>query len=229
MTINFNSKISIIVPVYNEAANISKLMTNLNQFKNKCEIIFVDGGSTDKTKSLLAKNYKIVESQEKGRAKQMNFGAGSATGEILFFLHSDSFLESNALEQIHEVIRSGYKVGCFKIKFDSHSLLMKICSFNSNLRVIFRNIAFGDQGIFIKRDFFNELGQFANLPLMEDYQLSIDIKNSGEKIALANSIITTSERRFHKNGRLRTMIKMQGLQHMYRRGVDIEKISRLYK
>lgn len=106
---------------------------------------------------------------------------------------------------------------------------MKICGFNSNLRVRLRNIAFGDQGIFIEREFFNKLGGFANIPIMEDYQISIDIKKSGEKIALASTKIETSDRRFLKEGRLKTMVKMQELQYMYRKGEDIEKIARMYK
>ena len=119
----------------------------------------------------------------------MNYGASLSKGDILLFLHADSFLPSDALEQIHKIIYKGYKVGCFKIKFDSRSILMKICGFMSNLRVRLRNIAFGDQGIFIDRNYFYELGGFAEIPLMEDYQLSMDIKADGEKIALAETKI----------------------------------------
>lgn len=99
----------------------------------------------------------------------------------------------------------------------------------SNLRVRLRNIAFGDQGIFISRDYFYKLGGFVEIPLMEDYQLSMDIKADGEKIGLANAKIETSERRFVENGRLKTMARMQRLQYMYRRGKDIEVIASLYK
>ena len=99
----------------------------------------------------------------------------------------------------------------------------------SNLRVILRNIAFGDQGLFIKRSYFYELGGFAQLPLMEDYQLSMDIKADGTRIILAETAIETSDRRFVKHGRLKTMAKMQRLQHMYRKGVDIEVIASLYR
>ncbi len=103
-------------------------------------------------------------------------------GDILLFLHADSILPKNALNEIHRIICQGYKVGCFKIRFNSRSVLMKICGFMSNLRVRLRNIAFGDQGIFIDRSYFYELGGFAEIPpLMEDYQLSMDVKASREK------------------------------------------------
>lgn len=229
MNIELDKKISIIVPVYNEASTIDELIDSLKQFKDYCEIIFVDGGSTDGTNRIIEEKHRLVYSPKKGRSFQMNYGASLSEGDILLFLHADSFLPSDALNQIHKIIFQGYKVGCFKIKFDSRNILMKICGFMSNLRVRLRNIAFGDQGIFISRSYFYELGGFAEIPLMEDYQLSMDIKADGEKIALAETKIKTSERRFVKNGRLRTMARMQRLQSMYRKGEDIEIIANLYK
>lgn len=224
-----NKKISIIVPVYNEAPAINKLIDNLEQFKDYCEIIFVDGGSDDGTDRIIEKKYKLFYSPKKGRSYQMNYGASLSKGNILLFLHADSLLPDDAPGQILKIIRRGYKVGCFKIKFDSKNILMKICGFMSNMRVRLRNIAFGDQGIFINRSYFYELGGFAEIPLMEDYQLSMDIKADREKIALAKAKIETSERRFVKNGRLKTMIEMQRLQYMYRKGKDIDVITNLYK
>ncbi len=229
MSINLDKKISIIIPVYNESSTISSLMDNLDLFKDSCEIIFVDGRSSDRSPKIIQERYRVISSPKKGRANQMNYGASLSKGEILLFLHADSLLPKDALIQIHDIISEGYKVGCFKLKFKSSHPLMKICGFMSNLRVLLRNIAFGDQGIFINRSYFYEIGGFKELPLMEDYQLSMTIKAKGEKIALAKSKIETSERRFTKNGRLRTMAKMQRLQHMYRKGADIEVIANLYR
>lgn len=229
MNIKLDKKISIIVPVYNEASTINKLMDNLEEFTNSCEIIFVDGGSSDGTDKIIEGKYRLVYCPKKGRSYQMNYGASLSKGDILLFLHADSLLPNDAILQIQKIIQQGHKVGCFEIKFNSKSFLMKICGFMSNLRVRLRNIAFGDQGMFITRSYFQELGGFVELPLMEDYQLSMDIKNHGEKIALVKSKIETSERRFVENGRLRTMARMQRLQYMYRRGEDIELIANLYK
>ncbi len=222
-------KISIIIPVYNEASTMVQIMNDLEKFKEDCEIIFVDGGSSDGSLQIIQERYMLISSPKKGRANQMNYGAILSKGEILLFLHADSILPSDALIQIHNIISGGNKVGCFKIKFNSTHPLMKICGLMSNLRVLLRNIAFGDQGIFITRSYFDELGGFRDIPLMEDYQLSIDIKADGEKIALAKSKIETSERRFIQNGRLKTMAKMQKLQHMYRKGIDVEVIANLYR
>lgn len=229
MNINMQKKISVIIPVYNEAIRINDLIYNLEQFKDHCEIIFVDGGSDDGTNKRVEEKHRLTYSPKKGRSYQMNYGASLAEGEILLFLHADSFLPTNALDEIHRIILQGYKVGCFKIKFTSNSIIMKICGLMSNLRVRLRNIAFGDQGIFIDRNYFNELGGFKEIPLMEDYQLSIDIKADKEKIGLTKTKINTSERLFIKIGRLRTMARMQKLQHMYRKGADVEVIASLYK
>lgn len=224
-----NFKISIIIPIYNEEENMNALIKNLKAVKNAYEIIFVDGGSTDKTPEIIKRNFILLNSPEKGRANQMNWGALNAKGNVLFFLHADSILKPDAVEKINEVLQKGYKAGCFKIRFDSGSFLMKICAFMSDFRVKARNIAFGDQGLFILKDYFLQLGGFAPIPLMEDYKLSMDIKKDGEKIGLAKGTVITSERRFLKNGRLKTMWKMQKLQYMFRKGEDIHKIALLYK
>lgn len=229
MTIKRERAISIIIPVYNEVDIIDGLLDNLEQFKDYCEIIFVDGGSNDGTSKIIKDRYRLVYSPRKGRANQMNFGACLAKGDILLFLHADSYLPAQALDQVHRMVSQAYKVACFKIKFNSKSMLMKVCAFMSNSRVRWRNIAFGDQGIFIDRNYFYKLGGFLEIPLMEEYQLSMDVKADGQKIGLAQATIISSERRFVKKGRLRTMVRMQRLQYMYRKGEDVEKISNLYK
>ncbi|MDR0879214.1 MAG: TIGR04283 family arsenosugar biosynthesis glycosyltransferase [Clostridioides sp.] len=168
-----------------------------------------------------------VISSDRGRAVQMNAGANASSGEILFFLHADSLPPSSAIEDICRVVSIGYNAGCFKIKFDSDKFLMRCCGFMSNLRVRLRNIAFGDQGIFLKKELFYRLGGYREIPLMEDYQLSMDIKKNF-KIGQTKTVITTSSRRFLDCGVVKTMYKMQKLQGMYRRGVKAEKIADLY-
>lgn len=229
MNTKLKGSISIIIPVYNEALVIESLIENLEIFRDSCEIIFVDGGSSDGTDEIIKKSHRLVYGDKKARSSQMNYGASLAKGDTVLFLHGDSLLAEDALKKIDESIAKGNKVGCFKIYFNSRNLLMKICGFMSNLRVRKRNIAFGDQGIFIRKDYFNELGGYREIPLMEDYQLSMDIKSRGDRIDLLNTKIRTSDRRFVENGRLKTMARMQKLQYMYRRGEDIDLIANLYK
>ena len=104
---------------------------------------------------------------------------------------------------------------------------MRICGFLSNVRAALRHIAFGDQGIFIEKKLFFDIGMFDDMPLMEDYKLSIKLKDVCP-INAADSYIISSARRFEKNGIIKTMIYMQKLQYMFRNGEDIEKIADIY-
>ena len=221
--------ISIIIPVYNEAKHLDKLFSNIEFLRDKCEIIFVDGGSYDGTQDgILERGGNVIVAPQKGRANQMNYGAKNSTGDILWFLHADSVVPAMSFDQIQDVLDAGYKIGCFPIEFDSSHLFMTIHAWLSNFRVQSRSVAFGDAGIFLTRALFEELGGYADIPLMEDYQLSIDIKKLGLTIGMTKEKIITSQRRYIKNGPLKTMWKMQVLQHQFRQGHDIQKIANSY-
>ena len=225
-----NKKIAIIIPTYNEENTIVSLQNQLEKIRGRCEIVFVDGGSTDKTMELIDESkYRLLHSK-KGRNLQMNLGAMSVDADILFFLHCDSVLPPNPLEEILDLM-DDYRAGCFGIAFKSLSPLMFICRYISNHRVFDRKVMFGDQGIVIDRDLFMEIGMFPDLPIMEDYQLSLTLKEKGVKLGMARKRIYTSTRRF-RGGPIRKlwiMWKMNRLRAKYRKGVDIEKISAMYK
>lgn len=220
--------VSIIIPTLNEENNIKRLLNNLKQLKGDFEVIFSDGGSLDKTLDIIKDfgDCKIIKS-DRGRARQLNNGAKESNNDILFFLHADSFIEENVLIKIEDFIKNGNKVGCLKIKFDSKKILMNIFAILSNLRVKYRNIAFGDQAIFIEKKLFEDIGMFDDIPIMEDYKLSIKLKNVFP-IKYIDSYIISSSRRFEKNGILKTALLMQKLQYMFRRGVSIDKIANIY-
>lgn len=222
-------KLSIIVPLYNEATTVEKLQKQLLPLREKCEIIFVDGGSTDATLSLIRPEFRVLHS-EKGRANQMNLGALESKGDILFFLHSDSELPMRPLEEIKAVIKD-HEAGCFGIAFHSRQFFMWTCRVISNHRIKDRKVMFGDQGIFITRELFFEAGMFPNLPIMEDYQFSLTLKEMGVKLGITRHRIYTSDRRFPKKAipQLKVMWKMNRLRKMYRDGVPIETISRMYR
>ena len=219
-----NKKIGIIIPTYNEEETVVSLQKQLENLRGRCKIVFVDGGSTDKTVELIdTSKYRLLHSK-KGRNNQMNLGAESVEADILFFLHCDSILPPNPLEEILDLMEK-YRAGCFGIAFKSLSPLMFICRYISNHRV------FDRKGIIIEKDLFMEIGMYPDLPIMEDYQLSLTLKEKGIKLGMAKHRIYTSARRF-KGGpvrKLKLMWKMNRLRAKYRKGVDIEIISAMYK
>jgi rSAM/selenodomain-associated transferase 2 len=223
------AKISIIIPIYNEEITILNLQEQLKLLDKQCEILFVDGGSMDQTLALLDPKFRVLHSQ-KGRAKQMNLGAKESTGDILFFLHCDSELPEDAPKQIRSVMKN-HKAGCFGIRFHSRNFFMLTCRLISNHRIKDRKVMFGDQGIFVDRTLFFEMGMFPEIPLMEDYQFSLNLKERKIKIGMTKKRIYTSDRRFPKGtiSKLEEMWKMNRLRKQYRDGVNIELIAERYR
>ena len=218
------AKISIIIPCYKEGDTLSKMEEELRPYKKQAEILFADGGENH-----FSGEYKVV-SCPKGRAKQMNTAAKVASGDILFFLHCDSILPKGFLEEIREALRKT-PVACFGIRFSPSTPLMTICSFISNHRVYDRKVMFGDQGIFLGRELFFQMGGFPDLPLMEDYQFSLNLKSRGIPMGLCKKRLITSERRFSGSffHKLSIMWKMNRLRARYRKGEDINALATEYK
>ena len=218
------SKISIIIPCYKEGDTLSKMEEQLRPYKKQAEILFADGGENH-----FSGEYKVVPCP-KGRAKQMNTAAKEASGDILFFLHCDSVLPKGFLEEIREALRKT-PVACFGIRFSPPTPLMMICSFISNHRVYDRKVMFGDQGIFLGRELFFQMGGFPDLPLMEDYQFSLNLKSRGIPMGLCKKRLITSERRFSGSffHKLSIMWKMNRLRARYRKGEEINALAKEYK
>lgn len=222
-------KISVIIPIYNEEKTIGSIQRQLADLKDHCEVIFADGGSTDRTMAKISPSFKVIKTP-KGRAQQMNAGARESSGDILFFLHCDSRLPVDSLTQIRRVMMN-YQVGGFGIAFHSRNFFMMTNRIISNHRMKCRGIIFGDQGMFIDRKLFFDLGGFPDLPIMEDYQFSLNLRQKGIRIGMTGQRIYTSDRRYPRGTipKLRVMWQMEMLRRMYRCGMPVERIARLYK
>lgn len=205
------------------------MQDQLEPLRGTCEILFVDGGSTDRTMEQIRPWVKVIHS-EKGRAKQMNTGARKSHGDILFFLHCDSELPPRPLAEIRRVMKD-HSAGCFGIAFHSRNFFMFTCRVISNHRIKDRKVMFGDQGIFVDRSLFFHAGMFPEIPVMEDYQFSLTLKERGVKLGMTGRRIYTSDRRFPKGTlpKLKLMWKMNRLRKMYRDQVPIEQIDRMYR
>ena len=220
-------KITMILPVYNESRTIDAMLFQLEQLPGDWEILFADGGSSDNTVARIGNRYRVLQCP-KGRANQMNFAAVQASSDILWFVHCDSILPKDAHEQISRAAARGETWGCFHIGFDYNGPFMGCNTFFSNRRAK-KGIAFGDQGIWVKKALFEDLGGFPDLPIMEDYEFSLRMKNASHPICQLPGRIITSGRRYEKRFPLITMWQMFYLRCLYRRGVDIQEIARRYK
>lgn len=221
--------LSIIIPVLNEAAVIEGLLRPLQTLREEgVELILVDGGSTDRTVSLGAPLVDRVLESSPGRALQMNVGASSAVGEVLWFLHADSSVSAGHGEAILASLRHPSAAwGRFDITLSGRHPLLRVIEFLINQRSRLSGIATGDQGIFVRRSLFEAIGGFAAIPLMEDVQLSSRLCRHSRPLCLRLRLVTSS-RRWEERGILRTILLMWRLRLAYYLGADPHHLARLY-
>ena len=222
-------KISIIIPTLNESLLLQRLLCGLNKIiDSQVEIIVVDGGSNDNTLEIASKYAHQVFVTEQGRATQMNYGAAFAKGEVLFFLHADSMLTTNAFQKLKEIVKESlYVGGAFRLQIDSNKLLLSIISQVVNLRSRFFHLVYGDQGIFVRKKNFLEIGKFLITPLMEDVEFYGRLRASGKTVIL-NEKILTSARRWEKEGILYATFRNWLLLIMYYMGIPAKQLEKLY-
>lgn len=221
--------LSIIVPTLNEQETIAVSLAALQPLRQRgVEVIVVDGGSEDDSKRLAAPLCDQVIVARRGRASQMNAGAQRSTGEQLLFLHSDTVLPEGALEAIHQALTApGCVWGRFDVKIESTLRLLTGVAFMMNLRSRWTGIATGDQAIFVKRDVFERIGGFPAVSLMEDIALSKSLKRLSAP-ACIRAKVTTSGRRWEKNGIVRTVLLMWQLRLAYFLGADPRRLAEQY-
>lgn len=220
--------VSIIIPVLNEENSIKELLQQLQAYRQQGhEVIVVDGGSHDNTRSVADSLSDKVITSEAGRALQMNNGATQSRHEILWFLHADTIIPENAIEQIQQVLNKS-DWGRFNVKLSGSHILFRIIETMMNIRSCIFGIATGDQGIFVKRKIFESINGYSNIPLMEDIDLSKKLKNRSKPVCLKESL-TTSSRRWQENGILATVFLMWKLRFLYWFGVSADKLVVQYK
>ncbi|WP_033960027.1 TIGR04283 family arsenosugar biosynthesis glycosyltransferase [Psychroserpens jangbogonensis] len=200
------NKISIIIPVLNEEKDLGKLLVHLNENSSKSnisEIILVDGGSQDNTCALIAymqtiySNITLLQS-EKGRAKQMNLGAKNATGNILYFLHADSFPPKNYDELILNEVNNNNLSGCFRMQFDSNHWWLRLASWLTQFS--WRACRGGDQSQFITRELFDDIGGYDESFIIYEDNILINALFERKQFVVINKKIRTSARLYKKHG-----------------------------
>ena len=234
-----DARLSVIIPSYNEMSTLPALLPQLEPFRaassvwrERIEFLFADGGSTDGTVDYLIEQGWPVLRTAKGRANQMNEAVLQTSGDVLFFLHCDSEVPPDFPEEIFEVLKT-YEAGCFGIDYRTGGLGMKVNAVYANrIRLKQQHIMFGDQGIFLTRSIFFKAGMFPPLPLMEDLQLSLSLRDMGVVPGLAKNRIYTSPRRHPDRGFFRQMISLHQypeLRKLYRTGAPMTEIVERYQ
>lgn len=223
-----NTKISVIIPVLNEATTIEQTLQRVQA--EDVEIIIVDGGSHDETVAIAqAWGVNAIAAPEVGRAKQMNAGAATARGEILLFLHADTRLPSSYADKVREAFANPKIIaGAFELQIDGTEPLLRWVEWGVKLRSHLLKMPYGDQAIFLKAEVFRAIGGFPSLPIMEDFELMRRLQTQG-KIAIVHAPVLTSARRWQKLGVLRTTLLNQIIILGYLFGVPPETLLRWYR
>lgn len=225
---NLNLKISIIIPVLNEAPTIASVISRAQTAKN-VEIIVADGGSSDDTADIAKSLGVRVIFTAPGRAAQMNAGAASATGDILLFLHADTLLPPGYDSGARRALAKPQTVaGAFELKIDASQQSLRLVEKGVNWRSNFLQMPYGDQAIFLTAATFDEIGGFPDLPLMEDFEFVRRLKKHG-RIEIVPQPVLTSARRWQQLGVLKTTAINQIVIIAYFLGVSPDRLVFWYK
>ena len=197
---------SIIVPVFNEAPGIAGFLDSLRSVVGRSEIIVADGGSTDDTAALCATKVDCIVQTGRGRSLQMNAGAAAAKGDVLWFVHADSTVSLDCIPRMQEFLRISANVGgCFSLRIDSSRWIYRVRDTVGNLCVDLFGIALGDRALFCRRDVFERIHGYRELPLLEDGDFYRRMRKAGG-VARLPAIVHTSARRYEELGAVRTII-----------------------
>jgi rSAM/selenodomain-associated transferase 2 len=222
------SPLSIIIPVLNEAQTLPVLLADLQPLRKRgVEIIVVDGGSSDATAELAQDGADRLLESAAGRARQMNAGAAVARGAVLLFLHADTRLPGNVEAWIDAAMAQEHVWGRFDVRLSGQHWLLRIIEKMMNWRSCLSGMATGDQAIFVRREVFEQLDGYADIPLMEDLDLSRRLKKIARPACIDTPVITSS-RRWEQNGILRTVLLMWSLRLAWFLGVSPQLLRRIY-
>lgn len=225
-------KFSIIVPVYQEEQNINRLIEHIQTvFKGyDYEIIVVDGGpdadTIAKINAFSVNLKKMVTAP--GRAIQMNKGASSATGGILIFLHADTFLPRQSPGQILDTLEL-CDLGSFSIRFATKNMYIRLAAIFANIRAAFLKMPYGDNTFFLRKDTFDKLGGFKEIPIMEDVDFVKRARKAGLKLKVLKEKVLTSARRWEKEGMFFYAMRNLFLITVFSLGIPPRKLQKYYK
>ncbi len=220
--------VSVIVPTLNEARVLATTLARVRATLRTRSSSSTAAAATTPCASP-AGLADTVLSATRGRATQMNAGAAVASGDVLVFLHADTLVPSTFVAAIESACSDAAVVGGrFDVDLAPSSPLIWLTGWLMNRRSRLTRIATGDQAIFVRRETFAALGGFADIPLMEDIDLSRRLKRAG-RVACLRERVTTSSRRWRAHGVVRTILLMWTLRLLYACGVGPDRLARVYR
>lgn len=218
--------ISVVIPALNEELHVADVIAGVRQ-AGECEIIVVDGGSTDGTLAQASGADRVIMSAP-GRARQMNTGAKSATGEILLFLHADCRLPVGFADAVAQALKSPDVIGgCFLQRIDSPRRIYRWIEWGNALRVRRLGWIYGDQALFVRRSVFDDLGGFPELPIMEDLYFAKRLRGRGRLTLIADRLVVDA-RRWEHDGAVRRTLWNWAFILLAGCGVPLSRIARWY-
>jgi rSAM/selenodomain-associated transferase 2 len=220
--------VSAIVPVLNEAQLLGDFLRQLRVVSSDLEIVVVDGGSCDGSVSIAEGLADRVIVAPRGRASQMNAGAGIARGGVFWFLHADSRVSPVSVERISAALADpGTAGGCFRLRYPRREWIYRVSDSLGNVGVRLFGFALGDHGIFCRREAFVSAGGYPDVPILEDAELCRRLKRTGRMRQLREPIVS-DPRTFELCGRYRTTAVYFLILVLYVVGVPIRCLNKIY-
>jgi len=225
------SPISVVVPALYEAPIIGSLLRHLRELPGggEVEIVVVDGDPAGSTLDAVGDDSVVGVKAPRGRGTQMNAGADVACGEVLLFLHADCRLPDTALDDIRTLMADpGVAAGAFRLSFDNPRRMYRFMSWVVSIKTRLGRSPYGDQGIFLRKRYFDEIGGFAPVRIMEDVDLTRRIRRRGDRLVLCPSAVVTSSRRMESEGLIRRVTKNVWMSALFAMGVPPGRLERFY-
>lgn len=223
---------SVIVPVLHETRQLDSLVDHLLQVAGgePLEIIVVDGSPEGESVGTITRDGVTRLIAPAGRARQMNAGAAAARGDYLLFLHADTRLPQGAFRRISEALSDGrFVAGAFDLRYGSERLPIRFIARAACLRSRLTRIPYGDQAQFFRRDYFETICGYADIPLMEDVEIMRRIKERGDLISILDEAVVTSARRQEAEGVVYCTLRNWSIATLYLLGVSPQRLVRFYR
>lgn len=217
----------VLIPALNEGDSIRRPIEAVTAAGVQ-QIVVADGGSADQTTAVARNTSAHIVLSPPGRGSQLNAAARACDGDILLCLHADSTLPDDFVAQVRQAIETGYVAGCFRQRIEADGLRYRLIEWGNAFRAKHFGWIYGDQAMFVRRDVFDRMGGFREIPLMEDLEFSKRLKREG-KTTVLDGPVSISARRWQKQGVLFSTLRNWAFVVLFHLGVDPERLAKWYR